>query len=64
MLTRLYINNFITIEKIDINFSTGFTVITGVTGSGKSIILDALGLLCGNRLDSSKIINKEKKNNN
>jgi len=61
MLTRLYINNFITIEKIDINFSSGFTVITGVTGSGKSIILDALSLLCGNRLDSSKIINKEKK---
>ncbi|MBG40284.1 MAG: DNA repair protein RecN, partial [Flavobacteriales bacterium] len=61
MLTRLYINNFITIEEIDVNFSKGFTSITGETGSGKSVILDALNLLCGNRLDSSKIINREKK---
>ena len=34
MLTRLYINNFITIEEIDVNFSKGFTSITGETGSG------------------------------
>ena len=61
MLTRLYINNFITIEEIDVNFSKGFTSITGETGSGKSVILDALNLLCGNRLDTSKIINREKK---
>ena len=55
MLTRLYINNFITIESIEINFPSGFIAITGETGSGKSVILDALQLLCGNRLDSSKL---------
>lgn len=61
MLTRLYINNFITIELIDIKFSSGFISITGETGAGKSIILDALNLLCGNRLDSTKLSKNEKK---
>lgn len=61
MLTRLYINNFITIELIDIEFPPGFITLTGETGAGKSIILDALNLLCGNRLDSSKLNTKENK---
>jgi len=61
MLTRLYINNFITIESIEIKFPSGFITITGETGSGKSVILDALHLLCGNRLDSSKLNKNDKK---
>ena len=61
MLTRLYINNFITIESIDITFPSGFITITGETGAGKSVILDALKLLCGNRLDSSKLNKNNKK---
>ena len=61
MLTRLYINNFITIELIDITFPSGFITITGETGAGKSVILDALKLLCGNRLDSSKLNKNDKK---
>ena len=61
MLTRLYINNFITIELIDIQLPSGFISLTGETGAGKSIILDALNLLCGNRLDSSKLNKNEKK---
>ena len=61
MLTRLYINNFITIKLVDIKFPSGFISITGETGAGKSIILDALHLLCGNRLDSTKLSKNDKK---
>ena len=51
MLKQLYIKNFTLIEELDIAFQPGFSVITGETGAGKSIILGALGLLLGNRAD-------------
>lgn len=52
MLKQLYIHNFTLIEKLDIEFASGFSVITGETGAGKSIILGAIGLLLGNRADA------------
>lgn len=45
MLTHLTINNYVLIESLDIDFAAGFSVMTGETGAGKSIILGALGLL-------------------
>ena len=51
MLRSLYIQNYALIEKLDIRFETGFSVITGETGAGKSIILGAIGLLLGQRAD-------------
>lgn len=53
MLRSLYIQNYALIEKLDISFSSGFSVITGETGAGKSIILGAIGLLLGQRADVS-----------
>ena len=55
MLHHLYIRNFALIEELDIDFHSGFSVITGETGAGKSIILGALGLLLGNRADPKQI---------
>jgi len=55
MLTHLYIKNFALIDKLDIAFSKGFSVITGETGAGKSIILGAIALLLGQRADSKSI---------
>lgn len=52
MLQQLYISNFTLIEKLDIHFNSGFSVITGETGAGKSIILGAISLLLGGRADS------------
>jgi len=51
MLRRLYIRNFTLIDELDITFPSGFSVITGETGAGKSIILGAIGLLLGQRAD-------------
>lgn len=51
MLRSLYIQNYALIEKLDINFGAGFSVITGETGAGKSIILGAIGLLLGQRAE-------------
>lgn len=51
MLHSLYIQNYALIEKLDINFGAGFSVITGETGAGKSIILGAIGLLLGQRAE-------------
>ena len=61
MLHSLYIQNFALIEKVTLDFSKGFTVITGETGSGKSILLGALHLILGDRADYSVIRNKEDK---
>lgn len=61
MLTHLYISNYALIEELDIDFHGGFSVITGETGAGKSIILGALGLLLGKRADAQAIKNGEKK---
>ena len=55
MLRSLYIQNYALIEKLDIDFSSGFSVITGETGAGKSIILGAIGLLLGQRADVKSI---------
>ena len=52
MLKHLYIKNFTLIDQLDIDFYNGFSVISGETGAGKSIILGAIGLLLGNRADS------------
>ena len=55
MIKHLYIRNFTIIEELDINMYSGFSVITGETGAGKSIILGAIGLLKGQRADSKMI---------
>ncbi|WP_307757455.1 DNA repair protein RecN [uncultured Mediterranea sp.] len=55
MLRSLYIQNYALIEKLDIGFGSGFSVITGETGAGKSIILGAIGLLLGQRADVKSI---------
>ena len=55
MLRSLYIQNYALIEKLDIGFEPGFSVITGETGAGKSIILGAIGLLLGQRADVKSI---------
>ena len=57
MLKNLIIQNYALIEKLDINFENGFSVITGETGAGKSIILGAIGLLLGQRADTKAIKN-------
>jgi DNA repair protein RecN (Recombination protein N) len=55
MLTRLAIRNIVLIEALELEFSGGLGVLTGETGAGKSILLDALGLLLGNRADSGLV---------
>ena len=55
MLQSLYIQNYALIDKLDIDFTAGFSVITGETGAGKSIILGAIGLLLGQRADVKAI---------
>ena len=55
MLKQLYIRNFTIIDELNIRLYPGFSVITGETGAGKSIILGAIGLLLGNRADSKAI---------
>ena len=55
MLKHLYIKNFTLIDELDIDLFKGFSVITGETGAGKSIILGAIGLLLGQRADSKAI---------
>ena len=55
MLTRLSIRNIVLIEALDLGFTAGLGVLTGETGAGKSILLDALGLVLGNRADSALV---------
>lgn len=61
MLNQLYIKDFTLIDELDISFKSGFSVITGETGAGKSIILGALHLLLGQRADSKQIKTGAKK---
>jgi DNA repair protein RecN (Recombination protein N) len=61
MLSHLYIENYALIEKLDIDFSSGFSVITGETGAGKSIIIGALSLILGQRTDLGILLNKSSK---
>lgn len=55
MLKQLSIRNFVLIDRLDIEFESGMTALTGETGAGKSIVLDALGLALGARADSSAV---------
>ena len=55
MLRQLYIRNFTLIDELDITFKSGFSVITGETGAGKSIILGAIGQILGNRADARMV---------
>lgn len=61
MLKSLYISSFIIIDELRVNFDEGMSVLTGETGAGKSIIIDALGQLCGNRTSTSLIKKKASK---
>jgi len=61
MLQKLTIQNYAIIDELEIDFSGKLNVITGETGAGKSIIIGALGLILGERADSTALVNKEKK---
>ena len=61
MLKRLFIQNYAIIDEVEIELSNGFSAITGETGAGKSILMGALGLILGERADSSVLSQKEKK---
>jgi DNA repair protein RecN (Recombination protein N) len=61
MLARLHIKNYALLEEVDISFDGSFTVITGETGAGKSIMLGALGLVLGERADMAVLRDKQKK---
>ena len=55
MLTQLAVRNVVLIEALDLDFGLGLGVLTGETGAGKSILLDALGLVLGDRADSGLV---------
>lgn len=55
MLQSLSIRNVVLIDKLDLDFNRGLSVLTGETGAGKSILLDSLGLVLGNRAETSLI---------
>src|SRR3990170_5266017 len=61
MLQKLSIHNYAIIDKLEIDFSEKLNIITGETGAGKSIIVGAVGLILGERADSTVLVNKEKK---
>lgn len=61
MLRSLHIRNVVLIDKLDLEFGQGLSVLTGETGAGKSILLDSLGLVLGNRAENSLIRNGEDK---
>jgi DNA repair protein RecN (Recombination protein N) len=55
MLTELHIQNFAIIDKLDLRFGSGLIILTGETGAGKSIIVDAFGLLAGSKASSEMV---------
>src|ERR1700679_3712336 len=61
MLSSLKIQNFALIQSLDIEFKAGLNIITGETGAGKSVMLGALGLILGNRVDTSALIDTDAK---
>lgn len=61
MLRRLTVRNYAIIKELDMEFGNGFTIITGETGAGKSILLGALGLVLGERADTSVLLSKDEK---
>ncbi len=61
MLVSLLVKNYALIKELNIGFNTGFSIITGETGAGKSILLGALSLLLGQRADTTVLMDKQKK---
>lgn len=61
MISRLSISNYLLIDRLELEWHPGFNIITGETGAGKSILMDALGLLAGDRADPKSLRNPEKK---
>ena len=61
MINTLHIKNYAIIEQLEIDFSSGLTIITGETGAGKSILLGALGLIMGKRADTKSLYNQNEK---
>lgn len=61
MLTKLFIQNYAIIDEIEIDFSQKLNIITGETGAGKSILMGALSLILGDRVDTAVLLNREKK---
>jgi len=61
MLRKIFIQNFVIIDKLDISFGSEMNVITGETGAGKSILMDALNLLLGQRADSAMLLQQDQK---
>ncbi len=61
MLKQLQISNYALIDELSVRFETGFSVITGETGAGKSILLGALGFAMGDRTDTGVLYDKDKK---
>ena len=61
MLNTLYIKNFILIDELSLDFKDGFSVFTGETGAGKSIFIDAIGIICGDRFTTQMIKNGSEK---
>jgi len=61
MLRRLTVKNYAIIKELDMEFGDGFTIITGETGAGKSILLGALGLVLGERADTSVLLSRDEK---
>jgi DNA repair protein RecN (Recombination protein N) len=61
VLTQLKVSNYALIDELDLSFSNGFTAITGETGSGKSIMLGALGMVLGERVDTNALRDKDRK---
>ena len=60
MLLALSLRDFVIVENLNLDFQNGFTVLTGETGAGKSITLDAIGLLLGDKADYSQVRNGAK----
>jgi len=61
MIKRLLIRNYAIIDELEMDFSTGLTIITGETGAGKSILLGALGLVMGQRADTKALYRQDEK---
>lgn len=61
MLVKLFVRNYALIKDLNVEFENGLTIITGETGAGKSILLGALSLILGSRVDTSVLLEKNKK---